>query len=1108
MKYIIFLLLSIISIGNISAQKEANHWYFGINSGLDFTNATHSISPVVDTNGQLNTVEGCATISDISGNLLFYTDGSTVWNKNNAVMPNGSGLFGSSSSTQSAIIVPKPGNTNIYYIFTVDAQEVQPPASNHGLNLYTVDLTLDGGLGDVVNTAGTLNVTNLLTQPSSEKITAVLDANKTDFWVITLKINTFYAYKITAAGVDTANPITSTFATNFSGDRRGYLKVSPNGKFLASANMTSGFYLYDFDNATGIVSNPRGLSVPFSDFSSGPYGVAFSALSKKLYVSSGGFDSTHQTQENLYQYNLDIPNLSAANINNTRVLLHTYSNSRAALQLAPDGKIYRNVDAQSKLSVINNPDALGTAADYRHAFIDLGSTVSQQGLPPFIQSFFVADIQVVNTCFGDVTQFLVNSTEPIISMTTDFGDGSPTTASLTPTHTFTTTGNFTVSITITTAIETKIFTKNFNIYAVPTAATPVNWFACDDNNDGFFSFDLSQKDSEILNGQDPAIFSVNYYTDAALTQKITAPYTNINGYTAETIYVRVGNKNNLTCAATTLFDINVFDSPLPALAIDIPNIEVCDNALDGNDINGLATFDLTSQSTFILNGQSALDFDLTYFTDAALTNLIPNPTAFANTVANTQTIYVKVSNKLNPLCAANTSFKIVVHPLPVVVPTVTLKQCDTNTDGISDFNLTESEVLINNEIPTPQFLYYLNLADAQVGDPALAITNTSVFSNATATTVYVRVENSLGCFRVTQVNLLVSTTSIPSGFLYNLESCDDDGIEDGIANFDFTEATTAIKNIFPAIQNLVVYYYLNTADALAETNAIDPNDYRNEGSPFVQDIVVRIESTDNNACVGLGTHLRLTVNPLPQFDLIESQFVCLNDLPLTVSVTNPAGNYDYVWRDADGNIIGSNSSDVTFVKGGDYTVTAITTDGTLCSKTKSISITESVTATIDQFDIVDDSDNNSISIVFSGSGDYEVALDDLNNFIPFEPFGGFPFSHKFSYVEAGIHTVYIRDKNGCGLTIREAIIIGFPHFFTPNGDGVNDTWNVAGASLQPNSLIYIFDRFGKLIAKVDPTGPGWNGTLNGQKLPSSDYWFSAKLQDGRFRKGHFSLVRR
>jgi len=1107
MKYFILSIFSFFFVCNVFAQKQANHWFFGVNAGLNFTNATQNVNPVADISGQLNTIEGCASISDISGNLLFYTDGSTVWDKNNDIMPHGAGLFGNSSSTQSAIIVPKPGDTNIYYIFTVDAQEVVPSTSNHGLNFYTVDLTLNGGKGDLVNTAGTANVTNLLPQPSSEKITAVLAANKTDFWVITLKTNTFFAFKVSAGGVDVATPISSPFSTNFNTDRRGYLKASPNGNFLATGNMRLGLYFYDFDNATGRVSNERHIDLPFVNNNYGPYGIAFSSLSKKLYTSTGSFDNSHSTEERLYQFDLNQTDLSAANLENSRVLIHSYLNSRAALQLGPDGKIYRNVDNQSKLSVINNPDASGTAVNYQHAIIDLGGNISRQGLPPFIQSFLVADIRILNTCFGDITSFLVNSTEPIISMSTDFGDGTSPSTSLSPTHSYRSTGNYTVSITITTASEVKTFTKDFSIYKVPTATTPTNWFVLDDNNDGFYSFDFSQKDAEILNGQDPTVFEVDYFTDVAMTQKITRLYTNTTAYTAETIYARIINKNNSNCAATTQFDINVFDNPLPALPDAIPDLETCDDALDGDDTNGSATFDLTLRSPDILNGQSALDFEVAFFVDAALTIPIVNPTAYKNIVAGEQIIYVTVTNRLNTTFSAATNFKVVVHPLPVITSVVTLKQCDIDTDGISDFNLTESNILVNTQNPAPTFTYYLNQADAQVGDPSQAITNVDVFSNSTANTIYSRVENSFGCFRVALVNLLASTTQIPPDFLVPLEECDDT-VEDGITTFDFTDATTAFLNLFPVGQNLTVSYYRTTANALAEENVIDISNYRNEVA-FSQDIVVRVESVDNNACVGLGTHVSLTVNPLPQFDLIGSQYVCLNDLPLTVSVTNPAANYDYVWRNADGAVIGNNSPSVNITKGGDYTVTATTKDGTLCSKTKTITINESVTATVENLNIVDDSDNNIIDVDITGTGIYEIALDNLNDFVPFAPLSSLPGNtHRFTNVVAGIHTVYIRDKNGCGLTIKQAVLIGFPRFLTPNGDGINDTWNVAGASLQPNSLIYIFDRFGKLIAKIDPTGPGWDGTFNGRKLPTNDYWFTARLQDGRLRKGHFSLIRR
>src|SRR5262245_40286912 len=100
------------------SQSYANWWYFGQNAGVTFQTG----NPVAASGGQINTVEGTAAISDAAGNRLFYTEGVTVWNRNHIPMPNGNGLMGNASSTQSAVIVQKPGSTNIYYIFTVDAQ--------------------------------------------------------------------------------------------------------------------------------------------------------------------------------------------------------------------------------------------------------------------------------------------------------------------------------------------------------------------------------------------------------------------------------------------------------------------------------------------------------------------------------------------------------------------------------------------------------------------------------------------------------------------------------------------------------------------------------------------------------------------------------------------------------------------------------------------------------------------------------------------------------------------------------------------------------------------------------------------------------------------------
>ncbi|HSN47797.1 MAG TPA: T9SS type B sorting domain-containing protein, partial [Flavobacterium sp.] len=132
---------------------------------------------------------------------------------------------------------------------------------------------------------------------------------------------------------------------------------------------------------------------------------------------------------------------------------------------------------------------------------------------------------------------------------------------------------------------------------------------------------------------------------------------------------------------------------------------------------------------------------------------------------------------------------------------------------------------------------------------------------------------------------------------------------------------------------------------------------------------------------------------------------------------------------------------------------------------------------------------------------YEYSLD--------EPTGFFQDSNILTNVPAGIHVVYIRDKNGCGTVSKTEAVVGLPKFFTPNNDGYNDYWNVKGvnANFNTNSIIYIFDRYGKLLKQISPTSLGWDGTFNGNPMPGDDYWYTLKLEDGREAKGHFSLKR-
>lgn len=239
------------------AQKEASMWYFGRHAGIDF----RSEQAIALTDGALSTEEGSASICDAAGNLLFYTDGVTVYNKTHQVMPNGRNLWGSYTTTQT-LIVPKPGEDPIFYIFTASPQFDRifgENADSVGLHYTIVDMSLEQGMGDVTEK----NI--LLFKNTTEKITAVHHSNRNDIWVVAHEWpnNNFRNYLVTNDGI-VAEPVVSPVGEIHEGDgitigsngnSTGQMKLSPDGNKLALAILENGVFLYDFDNTSGVVSS-------------------------------------------------------------------------------------------------------------------------------------------------------------------------------------------------------------------------------------------------------------------------------------------------------------------------------------------------------------------------------------------------------------------------------------------------------------------------------------------------------------------------------------------------------------------------------------------------------------------------------------------------------------------------------------------------------------------------------------------------------------------------------------------------------------------------------------------------------------------------------------
>ena len=407
--YKIQLLFFFLSSFCVLGQGEANNWYFGSYAGLTF----NTIPPTPLTNGVLSTSEGCATISDVNGNLLFYTDGIRVYDRNHILMPNGNGLLGHPSSAQSGIIIPKPGSLTNYIIVTV------PEHGPNGIRYSEVDMSLNSGFGDVLVS----NKNTLLYAPSSEKVTAIRHSNGVYFWIVghgNGGSRDYVSFLLDCDGVDPTQIISSVGISG--GENWGYMVASPNGNKIAIASSGSGVEVADFNTSTGAVSNVVHLgSLNYAGGTGGNYGIAFSANNNILYATS------------IHSWALTQWDLTAADIPASRLLIG-YTNGSAAsrpnyrggaLQLAPDGKIYVAEVGLSSLGVINNPNTLGLGCDFVPSQIGLSGRTCLLGLPPFVTSFFdESKITITHECVGDSIHFSLAGALLLDSVKWNFGEPS------------------------------------------------------------------------------------------------------------------------------------------------------------------------------------------------------------------------------------------------------------------------------------------------------------------------------------------------------------------------------------------------------------------------------------------------------------------------------------------------------------------------------------------------------------------------------------------------------------------------------------------------------------------------------------------------------------
>lgn len=357
MKKIVLLIIIISSFTNYSiSQKEGNIWYFGFNAGIDFNGP----NPVALTDGMTNCLEAVSSIADSSGNLLFYTDGVTIWDKTHTQMV--TGLSGHTSSAQGALIVQQPESNSVFYVFTMGDYN-----NNTGLKYSIVDMTLNGGNGDATSTLLPL------CPSTTEQLTGIHHTNGKDIWIICHEWNSnnFYSYLLTETGVSTT-PIITSIGPSIDGTvygvdtGAGRFTPSPSGNNLIMSGNAIFDYIsiFDFDKSNGTLSNFDSINLP--NFS---YNIEYSASGQYLYAVENDYNGGIVNYVSQY-------NLLAADIPASRIVLYTHTPTSSATSMygikrGPNNKIYLGTGGQTFLSVIHSPDSSGTSCNFQYNDFDL-----------------------------------------------------------------------------------------------------------------------------------------------------------------------------------------------------------------------------------------------------------------------------------------------------------------------------------------------------------------------------------------------------------------------------------------------------------------------------------------------------------------------------------------------------------------------------------------------------------------------------------------------------------------------------------------------------------------------------------------------------------------
>lgn len=1110
--------------------KPANeYWYFGTNAGIKFTDG----SATVDDKGKLTSREGVATVNDPNGNMLFYTDGTTVYYKDGSVMKSANpstGSGGSANATQSVIIVPKPscqGCQSEYYIFTTTDINGQQQ-----LSYSLVDIRQNGGKGKVVEKNVLLNEST----SNTESLASVFVEKDSTYWVVSHDYgnNSFRMYKVTKNGISVDKTVKIGLTIDSLKKGEGTLKFSSDGKKLAyiiPGGARNYVQLYDFDPEKGTITNEKTIDLGATPPKA--YGVEFSPNGNGLYVTLKADTLKTATDYSKLLY-FDLTPTDADGISKSRVTIDS-TNQRAwgAIQLAPDGKIYMAIQGLDSLAVIGKPDvslaktAISTwvgknvkqdSIAYERNGFSLNGKLSQLGLPVSgakvtAQSDGVG-VSVADTCFGSPTNFQTNhlcgdklknfktnwafyqgdvpaNGQPSGSLVASIqgGDGDK---GLKVSYTFPSAGKYYVIVTMGNRCkpDTALPPQAFEVKPVPTPTLGADLSLCADKTN-----------LTTINPLDKSTYT--WYKDgvviASQNQRI------ITVTESGTYKVQV---DRLGCIGTATQKIVLGK----AKALNLPN------------------------DTTLCSGQSIL-LDATSAGDATSTFLWSTGSTASNiTVATSGTYSVTVKTTLTGGVICTTTDQIVVKVNSKMVYTTALTRpsaCKGN-DGIITINPT-------SPITTYTYKWYKN-GVAIVGATSNKQTGLGVGD------YQIIAKSGQTCDET--INLTLTILATPQA-TFNLTKTDVTCVKDGAINFSLVQNPP--NPVFTPAN-----YILRTSaspSTIVRTGTIasifiSSNNYRIASLATGTYI---IDITNVEGCQLSSNELTLDAIPRNIINFFTTPANLCEGTLITLSPSLPTGSI--IWN------TGESTPSIKVIKAGTYDVTVVSNDGK-CIDSKSTTVIYRPTPNLDIEPTFEFCQNNispigvqtetgvsyrwntgatTATILPERSGTYKVSatngncsvdtvikvtiinsptinlkpetticLADLSPaFVTLSPIvSGNTQGYKWLWMPdnkqtqsinisvIGTYSVVATNGAGCSSVAttrltdycRPSIVV--PTIFTPNNDGVNDKLEIFTQYILPTNFQFmVYNRWGEVVFATKDKTDFWDGKINGiLAQPNSYAW--------------------